>query len=124
MSTRTDIRNRLVGLLPANKYEFVDNLGQLGEPNAAHPNRLQLIREALEPTSSQGSYWQEFALWVVVPDSDPDEAEAAVDDVLGDVLPILDTTDWLLWTRAERATHPDGFQGYRITFKALSTSTQ
>lgn len=124
MSTRADIQTRLVTLLPADKYEFVDNLGELGEPNPGHPNRLQLIRTALEPTDMQGSYWQEFELWAVVPDSDPEDVETAVDDVLSDVLPILDLTDWMLWTRAERAVHPNGFHGYRITFKALSTSTQ
>ena len=60
----------------------------------------------------------EFEAWVLVPQEDPDAAETALDDALGQVLAAWQGVAWCTWDRAERGVYDNTWQGYRITASA------
>ncbi len=123
MSARDDVEAALTAALP-DTYEFVDDLRDLDEPTSEKPITLQLMRNKLEPGKTQGSYEQEFDLWIVTGSSDPAIVEPELDAAVDDVLPLIDQIKWLTWSICERAIHPSNFHGYKITFRTSGNTTQ
>ncbi|MDH6181815.1 hypothetical protein M2152_001997 [Microbacteriaceae bacterium SG_E_30_P1] len=124
MSARKQLQTKIMGNLPRNKYEFIDDLRDLDEPTAERPVVLQLIRSQLSPGEYQGAYNQQFELWIVVGSSDPAIVEPELDDAVDDVLPVIDKLRFLTWSTCERARHPSDFHGYKITFTTNGNTTE
>lgn len=106
MTIRADLAAALKPLLPSN-IKIVDVPRSLDGIETTRPV-LMLYRERLEKAPNAiGDYFNTFALWIISPNVDPSRAETQLDNMLDDVIPALDSVDWLNWNFAERSTFGD-----------------
>lgn len=122
MGARADLAAALTEALP-DTMQIVDDVRDLGVIDPEYTTVLQLLRLRLEPASTIGAYWTDFALWVVSPEEDPQLVDDDLDDRLDQVIEALQPLTYLGWTAAERDMHPSGFHAYRITIRTRTLNT-
>lgn len=120
MSVRSDLAAALKPLLPASiKIIYVPR-----SLDGIETNRpvCMLYREGMtKAPNGQGFYLNDFALWLISPNIDPNRAEDSLDLLLDQTIEALDVLDWLNWTNVERSTFGDNqAPAFKITLQIVT----
>lgn len=138
MSSRTDLATALAPVLAGVVLDdrvgvkMVPTPRNLGEIDPGLAGVAQLVRREISPGSTVGRFRVEFDLWVVSavttgsvdPVTGSDDVEDHLDDLVDAVLETLDPLGAILWDKATRETHPDGYPAYRIELAAPASSVK
>ena len=124
MGAYTDLVTKLTEQL-SDTILLIPDPRVVGELDPEKTGFAQLIRTSVEASEYPGRWLTGWELWVCTPKKDLPEAEAALTDLLDEVLVILDTEcPWLEWSRAERLVHDDNYHGFRIPFTTAGSTEQ
>ncbi|QEO08889.1 hypothetical protein [Protaetiibacter larvae] len=123
MSSRTDLRDYFEAQLPATIKVYAD-ARDLAELEPGYDAFLQLIRTQIEPANTQSRVIETFELTVLIPASDLNTDEAALDDAFDDVLLAVIRSPGMLWTPSVRGRHPNGHPAIQLNITAASPITE
>lgn len=120
MSIRSDFATALKGILPSS-IRIIDIPKSLDGLEANRPVVMLYREQMTKAVNAQGTYLNQFAVWIVTQYVDPARSEDSLDSVLDQVIDAIDDLDWMNWSVAERSTFGDQqAPAYKITVTVIS----
>jgi len=108
MGTRAAVAAEFKKVLPRG-FKIIDHPQDLGNLSGKVTAAVVIVRTGIKPApNAQGSYLEEFAVWVVEPKTDDEgRSENSLDDNLNAVLLSFPAVSWMRWTKATRTMFGD-----------------
>ena len=118
------IRSELAAGLKPHLPELVEIIDHPDDIKAIDPSTravLMIVRTDITPANTIATYLNDLELWLIEPTTSTDgTAEDALDELADLLIVALQAQDWLVWSKATRASYDDTWPAYR--FQAVVTS--